>query len=110
MNEAQTFIANIYLGLKEGYGNQTKSIEDVYSICQKYCDEIGLCVTVSPTKFIYKSGCEDGCVVGLINYPKFPSTPDILTILACDLARLLKEAFKQIRVSVVTSRKTYMLE
>lgn len=110
MKETQTFVANIYLGLKEGYDGKTKSIEEVYAVYQKYCNEIGLCVTVLPTKFIYKDSSEDGCVIGLINYPRFPSTPNILTVLACDLARLLKEVFGQIRVSVVTSDKTYMLE
>lgn len=116
MKEVQTFIANIYLGFK--YENDEDAeptrnispIRGVYSTCQRYCDEVGLCVTVSPTSFIYTKGCEDGCVVGLINYPRFPSTAEKITELAIKLAEILKQGFKQTRASVVTSDKTYMLE
>lgn len=110
MKEVQTFIANIYLGLKEGYDGETKSIEEVYFICQKYCNEVGLCVTVTPTKFFYKDGWEEGCVVGLINYPRFSTTNEKITDTAIDLAEILKREFGQIRVSIVTSNKSYMLE
>lgn len=110
MKEVQTFTANIFLGLKEGYEGKANNIEDVYSVCEEYCNTIGLCVTVSPTRFIYSDGYEDGCVVGIINYPRFPSTAEKITELAIKLAEILKEGFKQTRVSVVTSDKIYMLE
>ena len=38
----------------------------------------GLCVTIEPTTFIYTGGEEIGYVVGLVNYPRFPVTPDAL--------------------------------
>lgn len=110
MKEVQTFIANIYLGLKEDYDGEVKSIEEVYDVCQQYCNVYGLCVTVSPTRFIYTNGNEDGCCIGLINYPRFPSANEKITDLAIGLAEILKQDFKQNRVSVVTSDKTYMLE
>lgn len=42
----------------------------------------GLCVTVEPTTFIYTGGEEEGFVVGLINYPRFPSDPASILIRA----------------------------
>ena len=43
--------------------------------CADYC-LTGLCVTVTETEFIYKGGREMGFIVGLVNYPRFPSTPE----------------------------------
>jgi hypothetical protein len=42
---------------------------------RQYCDEHGLCVTVTPTIYVYTGGQEVGLAVGLINYPRFRSTP-----------------------------------
>ncbi|ARB06063.1 hypothetical protein FDH38_gp009 [Dinoroseobacter phage vB_DshS-R5C] len=39
---------------------------------QKYCDEVGLCVTVTSTRFVFTGGYEMGYRVGLRNYPRFP--------------------------------------
>ena len=48
-------------------------IEIAKQVLRKYCLK-GLCVTIEPTTFIY-TGCEEtGFVVGLLNYPRFPST------------------------------------
>ena len=35
---------------------------------QKYCDEVGLCVTVTDTWFIYKDGNEPGLIIGFISF------------------------------------------
>ncbi len=54
------------------------------------CLRKGLCVTIEPTTFIYSGGEEAGYVVGLVNYPRFPSPPDELVDRAEGLAvRLL---------------------
>jgi hypothetical protein len=61
-------------------------VADARSTIRKFC-EIGLCVTVTPTTFIYTRGAEDGVAVGLTNYPRFPTTPDDLQAraeLLCD--------------------------
>ncbi len=44
-------------------------------LCRAYCDEIGLCVTVTGTIYVYTGGQESGVIVGLINYPRFPVEP-----------------------------------
>jgi hypothetical protein len=53
---------------------------------RKECLRQGLCVTVEPTTFIYTGGEEAGYVVGLINYPRFPTTPEHLWARAIGIA------------------------
>lgn len=70
-------------------GNHAKAID----ICRKFCNENSLCVTVTPTDYVYTGGMQSGVVVRLINYPRFPaSIPDILykaTLLANILGKEL---------------------
>lgn len=62
----------------------------------------GLCVTVTPTSFIYSGGEEQGFVVGLVNYPRFPSEPEQIKDRADAIADLLIEACAQWSALVVT--------
>jgi len=39
--------------------------------CEEYCNEVGLCVTVTPTTYVFTGGQEEGFIVGLINYARF---------------------------------------
>ncbi|HEY7823728.1 MAG TPA: hypothetical protein VIG24_12880 [Acidimicrobiia bacterium] len=39
---------------------------------EKYCDAVGLCVSITSTRFVYTGGWEMGFRVGLRNYPRFP--------------------------------------
>jgi hypothetical protein len=80
-------------------------LEEVKRICQKYC-EIGLCVTVEKVEFIYTGGREYGVRVGLINYPKFPSSREHIYSLAVDLAKLLREELYQDSVLIMDEDKT----
>jgi hypothetical protein len=48
-------------------------IDVAKQIIRQECLREGLCVTVEPTTFIYTGGEESGYVVGLINYPRFPT-------------------------------------
>lgn len=64
-------------------------IDDAKRVCRQECFRIGLCVTVTPTTYIYTGGEESGFVVGLINYPRFPSTREKLMETASFLAELL---------------------
>ena len=111
MHSVSTYWANIYCGLLPGYGGMCipGALERAYQICQDYCNGVGLGLTVTKTKFIYVGGSEDGIVVGLINYPRFPSTPEQIRTKALDLARLLKGALMQERVSVVFPDETIMI-
>lgn len=63
--------------------------ERAKDICQRYCSDVGLCVTVTPTSYVYKYGREEGFIAELINYPRFPETQASLSGLAMTLADLL---------------------
>jgi ferredoxin len=59
-------------------------------VCREYCLSVGLCVTVTPTTFIYTGGEEAGVTVGVRHYPRFPSEPSELRRKAMELAELLR--------------------
>ena len=75
--------------------------KNFYKFLQEYCDKVGLCVTVTPTRFVYTNGVEDGVAVGLINYPRFPSLMEDIEWHATTLASELMLSMKQLGVSVV---------
>jgi hypothetical protein len=54
-----------------------------------------LCVTIEPTTYIYAGGEESGFVVGLLNYPRFPSTQAALDDRAEYMARELLDGTHQ---------------
>ncbi len=64
-------------------------------ICRAYCDEVGFCVTVTATSYVYTGGEEPGVIVGLINYPRFPSSPFEIATKAKALADRLREGLDQ---------------
>ncbi len=101
-----TYNATIYVGLEERHSGHRHPIQTLEKICQDYCDLIGLCVTVTPTKFIYTYGNESGASVGLIHYPRFPEDTGRVRRHAIELAKLLKKECKQRGVSVVLSDET----
>jgi hypothetical protein len=105
--QVESYTATVYVGFREGDVNHT--IAEAEAVCRAYCDEIGLCVTLTPTRYLYTNGAEDGCAVGLINYPRFPDTPEGLETKALELARRLREALGQRRVSVLFPGHTVML-
>ena len=105
----KAFSINIYCGLREGYSKEEHSLQDVYEICQYFCDNVGLCVTVTPTSYIYVNGGENGCIIGILNYPRFPKTKKELVNHALNLIDILKVKLKQIRISYTVNDKIYMV-
>lgn len=71
------------------------------------CLREGLCVTIEPATFIYTGGEEEGYRVGLLNYPRFPSTPEVLQARAEVVALALLEATHQHSALMVTPTVTY---
>lgn len=69
--------------------------EEAKTFCREFCDEVGLCVTVTKTSYVYTGGDEDGVIVGLINYPRFPSTHLEILTRAVRLAEKLRVALHQ---------------
>lgn len=74
-------------------------------ICRRFCME-GLCVTVQPAEYIYTGGAESGVVVGLINYPRFPTTEPALMNTAQRLGEALMEGLFQQSFSVIGPTET----
>ena len=71
------------------------SVWEAETACRDHCDAVGLCVTVTETNYCYTDGEEAGVIVGLINYPRFSSTPAAIWQRAEELAALLCERLKQ---------------
>lgn len=71
------------------------------------CLREGLCVTIEPTTFVYTGGEEAGYRVGLLNYPRFPMTPEALLARAEVITLALLEATHQHSALMVTPAVTY---
>lgn len=70
-------------------------IEVAKQVIRAECLRAGLCVTIEPTTFIYTGGEEAGYVVGLIDYPRFPSHPVAIEDRARNLMEKLLEETHQ---------------
>lgn len=81
-----SFTASIYMA---------GDIAQAKQVCREFCLDVGLCVTVTPTTFIYTGGEEEGFIVGLINYPRFPALPQDITDKAQALAEFLRQRLFQ---------------
>lgn len=113
MEEVETFWATIYVGFRVGSLDEPErkyyTTNDVWKICSEYCDRVGLCVTITPTEYVYKGGSEKGAAIGLINYPRFPKMPKEIEDQAITLAGILREKLDQFKVSIVIPHKTVMI-
>jgi hypothetical protein len=81
-------------------------LADAERICRGYCNEIGLCVTVTPTNYIYTGGSQAGVIVGLINYPRFPEEPREIWNKAEELGKRLREGLFQESFTIQAPDKT----
>ena len=91
MNRTITKSANAYAVSIFICGN----IEEAKRICIDYCTSVGLCVTVTPTTYCYRGGMQEGMIIGLINYARFPSEKESIWNKACDIAWHLKDVLNQ---------------
>lgn len=100
-NIAPTFWAKIFIA---------GPIEQAKNLLRGECMAHGLCVTIEPTLYIYTGGEEAGYVVGLINYPRFPSTREDLIERAVKIAYYLMSATFQRSCTVQTPLDTYFIQ
>jgi len=110
MQITNTFTATIYIGSKEGYNGKYYTYQEAKQILQDYCNNVSYGLTLKSTEFIYKDGNELGFEIGLINYPRFPSTSEEISQKAIEIAEIFKNKFNQYRISVVCNDKTYLIE
>lgn len=78
----------------------------IKQICREHCFNEGLCVTVTPTDYIYTGGEEAGAIIGLINYPRFPEDSHKIILKATKLGRILMENCFQKSFSITMPGKT----
>lgn len=76
-------------------------------VCREYCDNVGFCVTVTPTEYVYSNGQESGVIIGLINYPRFPSDPITLMLHAREIGDLLLDRLRQQSYTIETPETTH---
>lgn len=76
-------------------------IAQAKQVCREFCFEVGFCVHIEPVDFIYTGGEEAGFKVGLIHYPRFPTTKEDLVFKAGQLADRLMERLCQHSYSIV---------
>lgn len=74
--------------------------------CLRYAEQFGFCVTVTETMYCYTGGQEAGVIVGLINYPRFPSMPTAIWAHAEELASRLCRDLKQQSYTIQAPDKT----
>jgi hypothetical protein len=108
-SKVETYTATIYVGSRERYDGAETPLDIAEAWLQRYVDREGLCVSVTRTRFIYTNGSEPGLIVGLINYPRFPSRPEFIREQALEIGEHLRALMRQQRVSVVFPDETVML-
>lgn len=66
----------------------------------------GLCVSITPTSYIYSGGREEGFRIGFINYPRFPQKPEEILKRAEELADWIRDHVGQYSFSITTPDET----
>ena len=94
---ARSFSVQIYLA---------GPIDIAKQIIRRECMREGLCVTVTPTTYVYTGGEEAGYVVGLINYPRFPKEEEEILGRARQLGQILMDETFQHSYSIDTPNDT----
>lgn len=84
-------------------------LAQIQACCRHYCLS-GLCVTVTPTSYVFTGGQEDGAIIGLINYPRFPSEPEKIAERATALAKELMQKCCQRSCTVETPDESQYLQ
>jgi len=98
--EAPTCVVTVYIA---------GEYADAVASLRRQCLEDGLCVTVTPTTFVYTGGAETGVAVGFINYPRFPKPSVEIEARAIAVAERLMRDLCQLSASVVGPTSTVWL-
>jgi hypothetical protein len=103
-----TYTATIYVGRKQRESGLVFKADAARKWLQDYTT-CGLCVSITETEFVYTGGNEPGLTVGLINYPRFPSSRDEIRKHAIAIAEGLLSLYQQHKVSIVFPDETLMI-
>jgi len=110
MRTQRSYNIDIWIGSIDNEENKPFTIEDLEIEMRLFFLDTPQCFTVTPTTYYHVDGKEEGYRIGLINYPRFPKSKYKLRDHALKLADQLMWNLGQKRVSVVTPKRTYMLE
>jgi len=100
IKQTDTFWAKIYIA---------GPIAGIEQCCRDYCQK-GLCVTVTPTNYIYTGGEQTGAIIGLINYARFPMTEEFIEESMIELGGKIMISLHQLSFSVETPKDTRYFE
>lgn len=75
--------------------------QTIDATCQAFCFSKGLCVSIESVSFVFTGGREEGAVVRLVSYPRFPASPEEIQETAKHLAVELLTACHQLSALVV---------
>lgn len=95
--EADTYWAKIFIA---------GPIEVAKQVIRLRAKKQGMCVTIEPTTYMYSGGEEEGYVIGLINYPRFPASPSAIWNQAMELGKELREQTGQDSFTVQAPDRT----
>lgn len=95
-----SFTAKLYIG---------GDIQTAKRLINKMVYFEGMCVTIDPTTFVYTGGEEAGMVIGLINYPRFPSAPEQIKAKATAIGDMLIRELNQRTYLILCSDETYWM-
>lgn len=83
------------------------SCQQAVQACRAFCMDVPLCVTVTPTTYVYTGGAEEGVCVRLIHYPRFHESKEALVRKAEQLARHLRCALCQHSYTIEYPNETH---
>lgn len=94
---SKSWYANIWIAGDE---------RDALRACRQYCMTVPLCVSVTPTTFIYTAGAQSGVCVRFIQYPRFETPVAELEHKARSLAAYLMHKLAQRSYSIEFPNET----
>lgn len=99
ITEAPSYTVDIFIA-----GSRAAATEALREFCLS-----GECVTVCEADYVYTGGLESGVRVGLINYPRFPRTPEVLWERGTEIGRFLIERLHQQSCTVAATDRSAFL-
>lgn len=82
----------------------------IEQVCSDFCSEVGLCVNVKPTNFIYTYGEQSGAEIQLISYPKFQPTLGLSRRKAQMLCERLMDEVNQKSATITDPKRSLYIE
>jgi hypothetical protein len=84
-------------------------VSAIRAVCRSFCER-GFCVTITPTEYVFTGGCENGAIIGIINYARFPRPSNELDAVAFELASCLMDKCSQRSCTVQTPTDSHWLQ